>query len=76
MQKCPEHSAIEARTTRNEADIQALFSKFGEAISLMYSIDRKLSNWAGKMAGIVLGISTVISLLVVVLKEFIFKIHP
>lgn len=68
-----EHSAIETRTERNEADIQALFSKFGEAITLMYKIDRKLSNWTGKTAGIVLGVSTIISVLIMVLKEYVIK---
>lgn len=62
MASCDEHSAIATRVERNEEDIQKLFDKFGEAIGLMYRLDKKMENWQGKVAGIALAASLLVGI--------------
>jgi len=70
---CKEHSGYASRTKRNEEDIQRLFEKFGEAIGLMYKVDKKLENWSGKVAGISLCVSGCIGIIIIVLKAVLEK---
>jgi len=51
------------RVTRNEQDIQRLFDKFGEAISMMHRIDKRLEGLWGKVTGIVLGMSILVGVI-------------
>ena len=48
---CLMHFEHSARLDRAEADIQTLFSKLGEALSLMYKVDKRLEGLNGKIIG-------------------------
>lgn len=56
---------------RNRDDVQKLFDKFGEAIGLMYKVDKKLENWTGKVAGISICVSGAIGVIIMIVKFFI-----
>ena len=67
---CPNHSGLDERSRRNAKDVQRLFDKFGEAISLMYKVDKKLDNWTGKVAGISICVTGTITVIIFVIRHF------
>lgn len=69
---CNTHSEHVVRIDRAEEDIQRLFTRFGELISLMYKIDKRLEGLFGKISGIAFIMSLLMGV-VVVFVEKMFK---
>lgn len=59
---CPDHSGLCVRITRNEQDVQTLYSKVGESIGLLHRIDKRLEGLHTKIALIAAGITAGVSL--------------
>jgi len=60
---CVHHSDHASRITRSEEDIQRLFDKLGAAIGLMSKIDKRLEGLYGKITGIAMSSSLLITII-------------
>jgi hypothetical protein len=68
---CMMHLAHTVRIERNESDIKTLFSKVGEAIGLMYKVDKRLEGLNGKIIGASAGASILIGVVMGLLQHLL-----
>jgi len=71
MDFCNIHEDHHTRIKRNEDDIQKLFDKFGDAIGLMYKVDKKMEALTGKIAGIAIAVAILSPVLMKLIDKII-----